>query len=24
VPLAGVAIFGDQIREILVEIGNSV
>ena len=23
-PLAGVAIFGDQIREILVEIGNSV
>lgn len=24
VPLAGVAIFGDQIRDILVEIGNSV
>ena len=23
-PLAGIAIFGDQIRDILVEIGNSV
>jgi hypothetical protein len=23
-PIAGVAIYGDQIRDVLIEIGNSV